>query len=199
MNSTRPLILASGSPRRQELLRQLGFQFEVMTLEFEESFPSSMKPKEVAEYLAVQKNENYRKMELSAVIMTSDTTVVSDNHVLNKPENKQDARSMLDLLSGRSHQVITGICISDQEKKLSFSESTEVTFAEITSNERDFYIEKYQPFDKAGAYGIQEWIGLSKSTKISGSYFNVMGLPTHKVYEVLTTEFGIYPFEMPNI
>ena len=191
MNSTHPLILASNSPRRQQILKDAGFDFDVFTRDFDESFPEDLSALEVAQYLAVQKNKNYRPLKPDSTIITSDTTVICDNLVLNKPANKDEAIQMLSMLSGRTHKVVSGVCISSPEKTMAFSDSTSVTFETISIDEMEFYVENYRPYDKAGAYGIQEWIGMTKISSITGSYFTVMGLPIHRVYEVLLNEFGI--------
>lgn len=191
MNSTHHLILASNSPRRQQLLKDLGFEFEVFTRDFDESFPDSLPALEVAEYLAIKKNRNYRELRPECTIITSDTTVICDAHVLNKAANKKEAIDMLEMLSGKTHQVVSGVCISSLVKEISFHDVTDVTFDNISLEEMDFYIDNYQPFDKAGSYGIQEWIGMAKIKAIKGSYFTVMGLPTHLIYKSLKREFGL--------
>jgi len=185
MNSEHHLILASNSPRRQQLLKDLGFEFEVFTRDFDESFPDTLPALEVAEYLAIKKNRNYCKLRPECTIITSDTTVICDDHVLNKAANKKEAIDMLEMLSGRTHQVVSGVCISSPDKEVSFHDVTDVTFDAISSKEMDFYIDNYQPFDKAGSYGIQEWMGYFGIQKINGDYFNVMGLPLHKLYRKL--------------
>ncbi|MEQ8470994.1 MAG: Maf family protein [Marinoscillum sp.] len=189
MNSRHHLILASNSPRRQQLLRDAGFEFEVFTQDFDEHFPTNLEALEVAEYLGIQKNKHYRKLKPDALIITADTTVICDHLVLNKPADKAEAIKMLSLLSASIHQVVSGVCISSPEKTISFSDITEVTFDAISKAEMEYYIDQYQPFDKAGAYGIQEWIGMTKISAIKGSYFTVMGLPVHKVYQILNSEF----------
>lgn len=189
MSSIPTLILASNSPRRQQLLKDLGFDFEVFTRDFDESFPDELPAMEVAEYLAIKKNNNYRELKPQDLIITSDTTVICENHVLNKAADKTEARNMLSMLSGKTHQVVSGVCVSSPEKNISFSDSTAVTFDIITEQEMNYYIDHFKPFDKAGAYGIQEWIGMAKISAISGSYFTVMGLPTHRLFKVLTEDF----------
>lgn len=192
MNSEHHLILASNSPRRQQLLKDLGFEFEVFTRDFDESFPDSIPTSEVAEYLAIKKNRNYRELRPECTIITSDTTVICDAHVLNKAANKKEAIDMLEMLSGRTHQVVSGVCISSPGKEVSFHDTTDVTFDTISSEEMNYYIDHYQPFDKAGSYGIQEWIGMAKIKAIKGSYFTVMGLPTHLVYSTLKNYFNYH-------
>lgn len=184
------LILASNSPRRQELLRLTGFDFEVFVRDFDEHFPSNIPSHDVAEYLAKEKNRYYRSLLGDQLVITADTTVVLGYEVLNKPINEAQAFEMLSKLSNNTHEVISGVSISALEKEFSFSDITKVHFDKLTDEEIRHYIENYKPFDKAGAYGIQEWIGMTKISSIQGSYYNVMGLPTHKVYQVLKKEFG---------
>ena len=185
MNLRHPLILASNSPRRQQLLREAGFEFQVYTEDFEEGFPEEMEPAKVAEYLACVKNEHYRKVLERSIILTADTTVLLGNTLLNKPADEKEAFNMLSQLSAKTHQVVTGVCLSYGEKTEAFSDVTSVVFRKLSETEIQHYIEKYRPLDKAGAYGIQEWIGMIGIERIEGSYFNVMGLPIHKVYEKL--------------
>jgi septum formation protein len=185
MNLRHPLILASNSPRRQQLLREAGFSFEVYTEQVDESYPASLEKMEVGEYLARKKSAFYGKKLSGAVIVTADTTVVLDNELLEKPADSKEAFAMLSRLSGRSHDVITGVCIAAPDGLDAFSVSTQVTFKELTNEEIDYYISNYKPFDKAGAYGIQEWIGMIGITGIEGSYFNVVGLPIQEVYQRL--------------
>ena len=187
------MILASNSPRRRQLLEESGFSFEVFTQSFEERYPDDLEPWRVALFLAQAKNAFYRDCLQDQVIITADTTVVCDNKLLEKPMNEEDAAFMLRELSGKTHQVISGVTISNQEKVVSFSEETKVSFKALTQVEIDHYVSKFQPLDKAGAYGIQEWIGLIGVNKLEGSYFNVVGLPTHQVYLHLTQDFDIWP------
>ncbi len=191
MNSIHPLMLASNSPRRQQLLRDAGFEFEVFTQDFNEDFPGDLKATKVAEYLAVQKNRNYRPLKPKHLIITSDTTVICGQEVLNKPADKAEALRMLSMLSNRTHQVVTGVCIASPNQQVRFSDTTEVTFDPISASEMNYYIDQFQPFDKAGAYGIQEWIGMTKISSITGSYFTVMGLPIHLVYQTLKNVFQV--------
>lgn len=185
MNLDHPLILASNSPRRQQILAEAGISFEVQKMEVDESYPSDLPKNEIAEYLAVKKNKAYRVRFKDELILTADTTVIIDNRLLEKPAHDEEAKAMLSALSDRAHQVVTGVCISSPGKTESFSDTTEVYFRALTPEEIEFYIKNYKPFDKAGAYGIQEWIGAIGITKIEGSYLNVMGLPMHRVWEVL--------------
>lgn len=185
MNLRYPLILASKSPRRQELLQQAGFSFQVQSRETDESFPAEMDPEKVARYLAEKKAAAFSGATGNGLLLTADTTVLVDNQILNKPANREEATAMLRMLSGRNHQVISGACLLHQGKSISFDDKTEVYFREINEEEIAYYIDTYQPYDKAGAYGIQEWIGLVAIERIAGSFYTVMGLPIHQVYHQL--------------
>ena len=182
------IILASNSPRRRELLAGLGLDFEVKVLpDIDESYPSDLPAGEIAEYIAREKAQAYRNvMDDNDLVITADTVVIVDNEVLGKPVDADDARRMLRLLSNRTHQVITGVCLTTTKQQRHFSVSTDVTFKQLTDKEINHYIEVYRPFDKAGAYGIQEWIGYIGVTGINGSYFNVMGLPVQRIYSELS-------------
>lgn len=181
------IILASNSPRRRELLSGLGINFDVKVLpDLDETYPQQLPVGEVAQYIAAKKADAYRNvMSNDDLIITADTIVVADGEVMGKPVDAQEAHQMLCKLSGRKHQVITGVCLTTMSSQRQFSVTTDVTFKRLTSQEIDFYIENYQPYDKAGAYGIQEWIGYIAVTGIEGSYFNVMGLPVQRIYEEL--------------
>ncbi len=180
------IILGSASPRRKELLSAAGFSFEVRTKDTDESFPSELPSDEVALFVATKKLDALLgNLEDDTVLVCADTTVVVDNQILNKPKDAAEAREMLQTLSNRSHKVITGVCIASTQKSHSFSVATTVLFKELSSVEIDFYIQEFKPFDKAGGYGIQEWIGHAAIVRIEGSYNNVVGLPTHEVYEAL--------------
>lgn len=184
MNFNRPLILASSSPRRQEILKNAGFDFEVKASNIEETYPEDLDPYRVAEYLADKKGQAFQ-VEKNEVIITADTTVILENDILGKPTHAGTAKIMLHKLSGKTHDVVTGVAITDSEKTIKFSDVTKVDFKPLSDKEIAFYIERYQPYDKAGSYGIQEWIGMIGIKSIEGSYFNVMGLPIHRVYEEL--------------
>lgn len=179
--------LASNSPRRRELLSGLGIAYEVKLLpNIDETYPDSLKGEEIPVYIAREKADAYRpSMEKDELIITADTIVYTDGKVLGKPHDADDARRMLHRLSGRSHQVITGVCITTHEFQHTFSAVTEVTFDTLTDEEIDFYVATYRPLDKAGAYGIQEWIGFIGVSALNGSYFNVMGLPIQRLYQEL--------------
>lgn len=180
------LVLASNSPRRQQIMREAGLDFTTRIIPLEEDFPDDLPASEVAEYLALKKGKAYQQqMHPEELIVTADTTVVVGDKVLNKPVDKEEAISMLQLLSGRRHQVITGVCISRPEEQHSFSDTTTVWFRRLDLQEIEYYVNQYRPFDKAGAYAIQEWIGMVGIERIEGSYFNVVGLPIEKLYEKL--------------
>jgi septum formation protein len=179
------LLLASQSPRRKELLGSLGFEFEVVKIDCEEIVPEHIKVGESAAYLSELKADAFRKLEEGEVLLTADTVVAIDNQFLGKPQDEEDARKMLKLLSGKTHQVYTGITIKTLDKTITETDVADVEFDEISDEEIDFYIKNYKPFDKAGSYGIQEWLGMSKIKKINGSFYTIMGLPTHLVYKIL--------------
>ena len=178
------IYLASGSPRRKELLSRLNITFEVpLTVNVDETYPIDMSAENVASYLSRLKAEAYRPIiEKDTLIITADTVVINDGELLGKPATEQDAVSMLQALSGRSHKVITGVTISTADKQSTFSVETEVEFAQIEQYEIEWYVKTYLPLDKAGAYGIQEWIGCIGVKNINGSFYNVMGLPLHRLY-----------------
>lgn len=188
------IILASNSPRRRQLLSEAGYQFEAINTEFDETFDENLSPNEVAEHLAAEKNNYYRHRFDNEILITSDTIVVKDEHILGKPADYEDAVRMLKNLSGTSHLVISGVCISDQQSLFTFHDTTKVFFDPLSNEEIKYYIDTCKPFDKAGAYGIQDWIGLTKIWKIEGSYFNVMGLPIHPLYNTLKDQFGVTPY-----
>ena len=183
------VILASKSPRRQELLKQLGVEFEIQVLNIDEAYPPEISPFDVPEYLARLKGDPYNgKVAKNTVVITSDTVVIYQNRILGKPNDKTDALSMIQELSGKEHYVVTGVCLQFYNRKISFSNSSKVTFDKITEDEARFYVNKFEPLDKAGAYGIQEWIGQAKIQKIDGCYYNIMGLPLNKLYNALSKE-----------
>ena len=180
------IILASKSPRRKELLKELGLQFDILSYDTDESFPDDMPVSEVPKFLANQKMKPFEdKISNDALVITADTIVYCDNKILGKPGNYDEAFEMIKMLSGKWHEVATGVCILSLNKRVSFTTVTRVLFKELSNEEIDFYITNYHPYDKAGAYGIQEWIGFIAVKKIEGSYFNVMGLPVQKLYEEL--------------
>ena len=180
------LILASQSPRRRQLLEQAGFTFEVKTKPIDESFPEDMPVDEVAGYLARRKAHAAREFITGEeILLTADSVVILGDAIYNKPEDAADARRILRALSGRVHRVITGVCLLSRDKERVFSGESRVHFAELTDEEIDYYIRTCRPFDKAGAYAIQEWIGLCKIDRIEGTYSNIMGLPVDLVYREL--------------
>uniref|UniRef100_UPI004047106E Maf family nucleotide pyrophosphatase n=2 Tax=Roseivirga sp. TaxID=1964215 RepID=UPI004047106E len=185
MNLAYRLILASKSPRRQELLRSLELDFEIKTKDVDEDYPEDLDPNLVAEFLAIKKSEAFEELAENELLLTSDTTVICDGKILNKATDYSEAFGMIKMLSGKTHEVVTGVCLRTKDQKITFSETTKVTFATLTNAEIAHYIRKYQPFDKAGAYGIQEWIGMIGIEKIEGDFYNVMGLPLHRLYGVL--------------
>jgi septum formation protein len=180
------IILASRSPRRQQLLRELGLKFEVVIKDYKETFPAGLTGDEIALYIAHEKATLFRN-ELSDndIVITADTIVWCNGRMLGKPLDSEDAAGMLREISGNTHEVITGVCLYTSFKEHSFSVSTKVTFDELSSEEIFYYVDEYKPFDKAGAYGIQEWIGIIGCSHIEGSYFNVVGLPVHRLYKEL--------------
>ncbi len=185
MPFTRSLIVASSSPRRQYLMKEAGFTFTVEKPEVEESFPPELPVDQVAKYLSEKKAEYFRLTMKDEVVLTADTVVIFKNEILNKPQHRDEAIHMLTRLSSNTHKVMTGVCILSKEKEISFDDLTEVTFQTLSAEEIVFYVDHYKPYDKAGAYGAQDWIGMVAIQKIVGSYFNVMGLPIHKVYQHL--------------
>lgn len=194
MKHSNSFVLASNSPRRKQLLADAGFQFDIKTIDFEEIYPEDLEASQVAEYLAIEKNKAHRAIFKQEIILTADTVVIFDGQILGKPTSLADARATLKLLSGNTHEVMSGVCISSTDKQVAFSETTSVKFRELRVSEIDYYISSNPPLDKAGSYGIQDWIGLVGVEWIKGSYNNVVGLPIHPVYTVLIDEFGMFPF-----
>lgn len=180
------IILASRSPRRIQLLRDMGIDFDIEVRDYDESYPRNLKGAEIALFLARRKAGSFRKeIRENEIVITADTIVWCNEEVLGKPENQEDARRMIRILSGNTHEVITGVTLLTTRREISFADTTKVTFEEMTEEEINYYIDNFRPYDKAGAYGIQEWIGLSSCSSIEGSYFNVVGLPVHRVYKEL--------------
>ena len=181
------IILASASPRRRELLSGLGFDFEVDTRNnFEENFNSNIKHEEVSSVMSIGKSHGFhRELEKDEILITSDTMVICEDRIMGKPKDEAEAFEMLRFLSGKEHKVITAITVRSTEKEVTESDTAYVQFKELTDDEIWHYINKYKPLDKAGAYGIQEWIGYIGITSIRGSYFTIMGFPTHLVYKHL--------------
>lgn len=185
MNITKKLILASNSPRRKEILTAAGFKFEVLVRETNEEFDPEMDYNLVPEFLAKKKAECFEEFDNQTIILSSDTVVINNQKIINKPKNELEAFDMLNGLSNKTHEVITGVCIKIGDNYSTFSDQTIVTFENLSKQEIDFYIENYSPMDKAGAYGVQDFIGMIGISKIEGSFYTVMGLPIHKVYKAL--------------
>ena len=183
------VILASGSPRRKELLSSIGIDYKVRIINgIDESYPENMKAEDIPQFISRKKAASYRQdMSNGELIITADTVVAVDNKILGKPKDKTEAVKMLSLLSGRKHQVITGVTVMTSEREETFATVSNVSISKLSDEEIDYYIEKYKPYDKAGAYGIQEWIGMIGVTGIEGSFFNVMGLPVQRLYTLLKT------------
>jgi septum formation protein len=180
------IILASGSPRRQQFLKELDIDFEIRLKEIEEIYPDQLQAEEITDFLAKLKASAFENdLQDNEVLITSDTIVWLENKALGKPIDASHAAKMLTEMSGKTHKVITSVCIKTSQKELVFHDETLVTFAKLTLKEIEYYLNNYKPFDKAGSYGIQEWIGLVAIEKIEGSYANVVGLPTHKLYKEL--------------
>ncbi|MBQ5541082.1 MAG: septum formation protein Maf [Bacteroidales bacterium] len=182
------IILASGSPRRKEIFQILGFDFEVKTKETKEEYPADLPKEKVSEFLAELKAKAFENEVLEdekLIVITSDTTVVIDGEILGKPSGREGAIEMLKKLSGKKHTVYSGVCIKNKRKTVTFTAFTDVWFRELSDEEIVFYVDKYRPFDKAGAYAVQEWIGAAAISRIEGSYYNVMGLPSKMVFTEL--------------
>ena len=180
------IILGSQSPRRRELLAGMGIDFTTVNIHADESFPKDLQGAAIPLYISRAKAEAFRnRLKPNQLLITADTIVWVDDEQLGKPFDDNDAKRMLRLLSGKTHQVFTGVTLTSLDKQTSFSDATDVTFRAITADEIEQYVHTYRPLDKAGAYGIQEWIGYVACTSLNGSYFNVMGLPTEKLYEAL--------------
>ncbi len=185
------IILSSNSPRRKELLAGLGVDFEVRVLkDVDERYPDDIPLHEVPLYIAAEKASAYTVAK-DELVLTADTVVIVDDEILGKPKNRAEAYKMLRKLSGKTHQVVTGVCLTAINDRRSFTVTTDVEFKVLSDDEIYYYIDKYRPFDKAGAYGIQEWIGYVGVRSLKGSYYNVMGLPVQRIYEEFTSHFGL--------
>ncbi len=178
---SRKITLASGSPRRRELLKAMGLEFGVAAVDVDESYPESMPAVEVPLYLARKKSLAY-SVDRNEIVITADTVVILDGEIMGKPTSREAAVDMLKRLSGRTHTVITGVCLRSAERVEAFASTTEVTFRALVANEIEYYVDTFRPYDKAGAYGIQEWVGHVGITRIDGPYNNVVGLPTEELY-----------------
>ena len=183
------IVLASKSPRRQELMKGIGLEFSVITKDVDESYPSNMSVYDVAPFLSLKKAKAFNDEELpeNYMVITADTVVIVDDMILGKPKDEADARGMLGRISGKKHSVITGVTVRTSDKVKTFSVVSKVSFETLDQEEVEFYVNNFRPYDKAGAYGIQEWIGYIGVNHVEGSYFNVMGLPTQKLYKMLKT------------
>lgn len=181
------IILASNSPRRKELMSGLGIDYIIRTLpDVDETYPDTLVGAEIPEFIAREKADAYRQiMEPGELLITADTIVWLDGTVLGKPKDRQEAIEMLQQLSGKLHQVFTGVCLTTTEWQKSFTATSDVLFAELTDDEIEYYVDRYKPMDKAGAYGVQEWIGYVGVNSISGSFYNIMGLPIQRLYTEL--------------
>lgn len=190
------LLLASNSPRRKELLSQLGYDFEVVKIDVDESYPEDLKPNQISEYVSAKKAAAM-DVRPGEVLLTSDTIVALDQQIFLKPKSEHEAFAMLKKLSAKTHQVYTAFTIKTDASQLSRTSKTDVEFSEINDDEINFYINNYKPLDKAGSYGIQEWLGMAKIKKITGSFYSVMGLPVDLVYEELK-KLGCFPANFQN-
>lgn len=185
MKINEKIILVSASPRRKQILREAGFRFEVITTAVDESFGPGIPPDKVPEMLARRKAEAFGNPEPDQIIIGADTVVIVNGIILNKPENRQEAVEMLGRLSHNTHQVVTGVCIRVNRGLVTFSDTTLVHFKPLSAEEINYYVDHFSPFDKAGGYGVQDFIGMVGIDRIEGSFYTVMGLPVHKVYEHL--------------
>jgi septum formation protein len=185
----KPLILASNSPRRKQLLHDAGFEFTVEVLPTDETYPQDLPAEAVAAYISKEKAEMFRGIRPDALVLTADTVVIADHHILGKPTDHADAFRMLRMLSGRNHKVVTAVSLLSATGLETISDVAEVYFRNLEDWEINHYIEQYKPFDKAGSYGIQEWIGMVGIEKIEGSFYTIMGLPVQVVYQLLKPHF----------
>ncbi|MCH2223845.1 MAG: Maf family nucleotide pyrophosphatase [Crocinitomicaceae bacterium] len=184
------IVLGSKSPRRQALIKELRFPVEVRTMDIEEVYPSDLPIAEVPEFLSKLKAEPFANdLRQNELLVTSDTVVLLDNQLLGKPKNETDAKNMLRSISGKIHTVVSGVCLTSLEKQVTFSTKTEVHFSPLEDAQIDHYVKTFSPFDKAGSYAIQEWIGFIGVKKINGCYYNVMGLPLHDLYRAISSHF----------
>lgn len=179
------ILLASNSPRRKELLKELGFDFEIVSVDCDEVYPTDLAVEKIAAYLSELKSNAFRTLNPGEVLITADTIVALNKEILGKPNDEVHSKEMLRKLSGKTHQVYTGITLRNLTQTITKTDVANVEFNEISDEELDFYIQKYRPFDKAGSYGIQEWLGMAKIKNIEGSFYTIMGLPTHLVYSLL--------------
>lgn len=179
------ILLASNSPRRKELLKSLGFDFTTVSIDCDEVYPSTLAVEDVAGYLSELKSKAFRPLVNDDVLITADTIVAIENKILGKPKNSDEAKEMLHQLSSKTHQVYTGVTIKTVTKTLTLTDYADVELDHISEEEAQFYIDQYKPFDKAGSYGVQEWLGMAKIKNIKGSFYTIMGFPTHLIYAIL--------------
>lgn len=183
------ILLASKSPRRQELLKGLGISFEIVVVNCDETYPNHLKNEKITDFISETKAKSYSELKKNEILITADTLVALGDQILGKPKNEAHAFEMIKSLSQNTHQVYTSVSIKSTDQLITISDKTEVSFDFISDDEINYYIEKYKPMDKAGAYGIQEWLGFAKVSKINGCYYNVMGLPLNKLYHTLKYKF----------
>lgn len=183
------ILLASKSPRRQELLKGLGISFEIVVVNCDETYPNHLKNEKITDFISETKAKSYSELKKNEILITADTLVVLDDQIMGKPKNEAHAFEMIKSLSQNTHQVYTSVSIKSIDQLITISDKTEVSFDFISDDEIYYYIENYQPMDKAGAYGIQDWLGFAKVSKINGCYYNVMGLPLNKLYHTLKDKF----------
>jgi septum formation protein len=179
------ILLASESPRRKELLQNLGYHFETVTLNCEEIYPADLPCNDVAAYLSELKSASFRELNEDEVLLTADTIVVIGNEILGKPKTKEEAKKMLEKLSGKAHKVFTAVSLKTKENLTTKTDIAKVYFDDLTSSEIEYYLTNFQVLDKAGSYGVQDWLGMAKIKKIEGSFYTIMGFPTHLVYQLL--------------
>jgi septum formation protein len=189
MTNSIKIILASQSPRRKDLVNQLGFPFEVRKFDFDESFPKNLNRYDVPVFLALQKSNQVNSLNENEVLLTADTVVILNNEILEKPSSLSEAKEMISRLSDNTHEVVTGVCLKSNQHTENFSVTSTIYFSKLTEEEINYYVDTYKPLDKAGAYGIQEWIGMIGVKKIIGSYYNVVGLPVHEIYQKIKEQF----------
>ncbi|NUM32471.1 MAG: septum formation protein Maf [Bacteroidetes bacterium] len=186
------ILLGSKSPRRKFLLKSTELKFKTVNIDSDEDFPANLKYQKVAEYLAIKKSKSFNGNLKGKILLTADTIVWLEGKIINKPLDYNNAVKMLSELSGKKHYVFTGVCLRSEKNQISFTEKSIVYFKNLNEKQINHYIKKYKPFDKAGAYGIQDWIGLTGISKIEGDYFNIMGLPINRVYEYLTEKVYLF-------
>lgn len=183
------ILLASQSPRRQELLKGLGLDYKIVRVDTDETYPPHLKREQITAFISLNKANAYTDLKKDEILITADTLVWLEGQVLGKPQDEDEAFTMIRQLAGKVHQVFTSVTVKSIKETITFSDTTDVYFDEFTDEEIHYYIQHFQPFDKAGSYGIQDWLGYAKIKKIDGCYYNVMGLPLRKLYQVLSQQF----------